>query len=186
MLKTLYVLRHATETVYLRSPKFKTMTDEINQGFRALTKTEAQSWSEMMPVPLQWIAVPIVYDTLLGQAVGEGEAPTAYEQDTEIIKGENAKRETVKKPTQYDRIKELCYHKLGERWAKDVKLSIRADNLSWLVYLIEKGIAKAREEFAKEPGGMQDMGNRLSVASWMGDVEALVDQVEKQFFPLPK
>jgi hypothetical protein len=65
----------------------------------------------------------------------------------------------------------------GDDWRHDVKLTLRADDLYWLVRLAQWGLDGKREALRKSPN--KDAGEVASVASWQQQLEALLSQIRE-------
>ena len=72
-----------------------------------------------------------------------------------------------------DRLLEILYKKFGDqRWHERLALNVRADTLSWIVRLALWGLAARRKEM-----NMGDAGDMMSVASWLSDLDGLIEQI---------
>ncbi len=87
--------------------------------------------------------------------------------------------QSVQEPTQHERLHKILSECFGNDWFHAVKLEVRADNLSWFVFLIEAGIAARAIAMKKDsPNGRLDASAAASLGSWLIDLERLVDQIE--------
>jgi hypothetical protein len=56
-------------------------------------------------------------------------------------------------PTLAEQLREFLNAKLGDDWRRHVSLTVRADNLYWLVFLAERGIEERRATFKAQGVG---------------------------------
>lgn len=96
--------------------------------------------------------------------------------------------ESDKEPTQAERLKELLTRRFGNNWNRPVSITVAGRPLSWLVWLVEKGIDKVRDEYRNDikANTMRPGEAAASLGSFAFDLEALVDEVERVLFPKPK
>jgi len=76
-----------------------------------------------------------------------------------------------------DRLRACLAAKLGNDWREYIPLRLRADMLSWIVYLAEVGIAAKRKEWTEGKKSL-DASELASLGSWTMDLESLVTLVE--------
>lgn len=93
---------------------------------------------------------------------------------------------TEQEKTLTQRLDDLFYSRFGDDWRREISITLRADAIHWLVYLCEKGIKAAAEEF-KQDRQTRPAEAAASLASWHMDLENLVQRVEMVLVkPKPK
>jgi hypothetical protein len=75
-----------------------------------------------------------------------------------------------------DRLHELFAAKFGDDWRRDIRLTLRADVLYWLVHLARFGISAKSKLFTDL--GVNNAEAEASVASWKIGLDDLLSQVE--------
>jgi hypothetical protein len=100
---------------------------------------------------------------------------------------EKAPEEPVKEEGPWERLCKALRNKLGNDWRKDVTVTLRADTLSWLVHLAERGINARAEDFrseAKDRG--LDAASVASLSSWSMDLDDWVAKIVAALDAKPK
>jgi hypothetical protein len=92
------------------------------------------------------------------------------------------KEESTQEKSIPDRLYDLFVEQFGEDWRREITLTLRADNLYWLVRLAQWGIDARREHF-KSDASTRPAEAAASLASWSMDLQNLVDRIKRTFPP---
>jgi hypothetical protein len=117
---------------------------------------------------------------------GQIECRTEGDQHKWYLKGQAPAPVQQEGPPQHksipDRLFDLFTEQFGSDWRREITLTLRADNLYWLVRLAQWGIDARREHF-KRDASTRPAEAAASLASWSMDLQNLVDTIKRTFPP---
>lgn len=104
-----------------------------------------------------------------------------YHRD--VLRAEEPKKPDPE-PSDSDRLYAVLMARYGTNWSgKTVKVEVRVDALTWIIRLAEWGLDQRRKEWRETKPAERDVGLMMSLGSWAGDIQTLVDaaiaEVEK-------
>jgi hypothetical protein len=80
-------------------------------------------------------------------------------------------------PCQSERLRQHFHSRFGSDWRRGITITVRADQLSWFVRMIERGIEAQKAAWLADSTPQLDGAQTASIASWRLDLDDLVNRI---------